>query len=322
MDPMALSPKENLLRAIRYDRPDHVPYAGEGAYALVDCPGRRPPRQGPDEWGVTWAPLPESYVASEEEPALSYPAAPAARSVSELLERPFPSAVAPELYRGLLRSIDPTRTLVIGQHPAGPLDRLVSLVGMEQAMLAMLREPGAVLAVLNRIAGYHVQVAQGYLAAGAEAGWLADDYAGSAGPFLDLRLWRRLILPALVQIISVYRAADAPVFFHTCGQAAAFVPDLIAAGVTVFNLESAACDLEALKARFGQRIAFFGGVSASVLLHGTPEDVRQAARSAILTLGRDGGLVLAPDQPLAFPPANLAALQDAARAYGGYPLPG
>jgi len=319
---MPLAPKENLLRAIAYHEPDHVPYAGEGAYALVDYRGRRPPREGVDEWGVTWAPLPATYLASDEEPALSYPARPAARSVEELLERPAPSAADPSLYQGLLGGIDPAQTLAIGQHPAGLLDRLVALLGMEQAMLALLRRPAEVQVVLDRIAGYHVQVAHGYLAAGAEAGWLADDYAGSGGPFLDLRLWRRLILPALVQIISVYRAADAPVFFHTCGQAAAFVPDLLAAGVNVLNLESDACDLEALKGRFGRRIAFFGGLPASLLLHGSPEDVRRAARHAILTLGRDGGLILAPDQPLLFPAANLAALQDAARAYGRYPLAG
>ena len=320
MDPMALSPKENLLRAIRYDRPDHVPYAGEGAYALVDYRGRRPPLEGTDEWGVTWAPLPASYVASEEEPALSYPAVPAARSVQELLGRPCPSATDPALYQGLLQGVDPAQALVIGQHPAGPLDRLVALLGMERAMLALLREPDATQAVLDRIANYHGQVARGYLAAGAEAGWLADDYAGASGPFLDLRLWRRLILPGLAQVIAIYRQAGAPVFFHTCGQASAFVPDLLEAGVTVFNLESAACDLAALKARFGRRIAFLGGVAASVMLHGTPADVREAARHAILTLGRDGGLILAPDQPLAFPRANREALREAARAYGRYPL--
>ena len=40
--------------------------------------------------------------------------------------------------------------------------------------------------------------------------------------------------------------------------------------------------------------------------------------SAIECLGRDGGLILAPDQPLAFPPENEAALAAAAREFGAY----
>jgi hypothetical protein len=38
------------------------------------------------------------------------------------------------------------------------------------------------------------------------------------------------------------------------------------------------------------------------------------------SLGRAGGLILAPDQPLAFPPENLAALEETAQREGRYPL--
>ena len=158
-----------------------------------------------------------------------------------------------------------------------------------------------------------------YLAAGSEAAWLADDYAGSDGPYLRPALWRRLILPQMARVIAVYREAGVPVFFHTCGRAEAFVGDLLDAGVTVFNLQSEACDLTALREHYGRRIAFIGGIPSGLMLAGGPEDVRHAARMAIERLGRDGGLILAPDQPLAFPPENEAALAAAAREFGRYP---
>ena len=72
-----------------------------------------------------------------------------------------------------------------------------------------------------------------------------------------------------------------------------------------------------MRERYGRRIAFIGGIPSGLMLTGGPEDVRQAARSAIERLGRDGGLILAPDQPLAFPPENEAALAAAAREYRG-----
>jgi uroporphyrinogen decarboxylase len=185
---------------------------------------------------------------------------------------------------------------------------------------ALLQEPEASRAVLGRIAGYHVAIAQGYIAHGAEAGWLADDYAGQAGPVLSPALWREMVLPGLGAIIGVYRAAGLPVFFHTCGRAEPFLTDLIAAGVTVFNLESAACDLMELRRRHGRQLAIAGGIRPDMMLNGTAAEVAGAAKQAMVALGKDGGLILAPDQSLAYPDANVDVLNCTVQRYGIYPL--
>ena len=312
------SPKINLLKAIDRRGPSHVPFAGEGAYRLVDYAGRKPPREGCDEWGVIWAPLPASYELGPGEPAESYPVVHPARSVAEALSLPLPRECDTACFDGLFDQHDSAQTLLIGQHSLGLLDRFIVLLGMQKALVALVAEPEAAASVFERIAEQHIAIARGYLAAGSEAAWLADDYAGSDGPYLRPSLWRRLILPQMARVIAVYREAGVPVFFHTCGRAEAFVGDLLDAGVTVFNLQSEACDLGALRARYGRRIAFIGGIPSGLMLSGGPEDVKRAARAAIETLGREGGLILAPDQPLAFPPENEAALVGAAREYGVY----
>ncbi len=314
-----LSPKANLLAALTHAGPEYVPWAGEGVLRLVDYVGRKPPRAGQDDWGVTWAPLPTSYTAGGDEPAESYPVAPAVTSVAELLHRPFPE-VGPALFAGLTAGTKRAETLIVGQHGAGLFDRFAQLLGMPAALTALASEEDASAVVIARLAEHHMAIAAGYLAAGVEAGWLADDYAGDAGPFFNPRVWRRLFLPHLARIIAVYRQAGAPVFFHTCGRAEIFVADLLEAGVTVFNLQSDVCDLARLKTRFGRRIAFYGGISAALMQRGTVGQVIAAARTAMWTLGREGGLILAPDQPLTCPPENEAALETAARQYGRYPL--
>jgi uroporphyrinogen decarboxylase len=319
---MTPSPKENLLRAIRHEDPHHVPYAGEGAYRLVDYRGRKPPRAGFDEWGVQWAPLPATYIAGAGEPLESYPIAPRATSIAELQGAAFPDPTDSALFAGLLDGADPAEALVIGQHPAGILDRFLLLLGMQSGLTALISAPEASKDLLERIADYHAGLARGYLAAGVEAAWLADDYAGQDGPYVRPELWKRMILPPLARVIAVYREAGIPVFFHTCGRAEAFVADLLDAGVNVLNLQSEACNLAALKARFGRRIAFLGGIPSQMMLLGTPEEVRRTARSAIVALAKDGGLILAPDQPLAFPAENLSALVETARAYGHAERPG
>lgn len=300
--------KEDVLRTLLHTGPCRIPYSGDGSFALVDHHGRKPPRTGADAWGVIWEPLPDTYEVNANEPAESYAAQHPAVGVAELLDQPFPDPTDPALFAALLQNIDPATCLTIGQHGQGPLDRLCSLLGMPRALLALRNERDASRAVLERIADYHVGIARGYLSAGVEAGFLADDYAGQGGPMLNPALWRDLILPGLARIINVYRQAGAPVFFHTCGRAEAFIPDLLEAGVTAFNLQSSACDLAALKRRFGRRIAFYGGVSSQIMLTGTPADIELATRKAIVTLWDEGGLIVAPDQPLSYPADNMAAL--------------
>jgi uroporphyrinogen decarboxylase len=317
-----ITPKTNLLRALYYAGPSHVPWSGEGALRLVDHVGRKPPRSEVDDWGVTWAPLPTSYQVGADEPAESYPVTHPASTADEALALCSPDPAAPGLFAGLLDGIDRSKVLVVGQHGAGPFDRFVQLLGMPAAMIALLREPGVSAGVINHIADYHVGIARGYLAAGVEAGWLADDYAGDTGPLISPVLWRMLVLPAIARIIAVYREAGVPVFFHTCGRADVFIPDLLEAGVTGLNLQSDLCDLAGLKAQFGRRIAFYGGVPSDLMLRGSADQVREAALRAMRSLGRAGGLILAPDQPLAFPPENVAALDEAARKGGRYLLRG
>ena len=312
------SPKANLIKAIHHQGPSHVPFAGEGACRLVDYIGRKPPHEGCDEWGVIWAPLPATYELGPGEPAESYPVAHPAQSVAEALCLPLPYNCAAACFDGLFDRYDPAQTLLIGQHGLGLLDRFITLLDMQKTLLALVAEPEGAAIMFERIADYHLAIARGYLAAGIEAAWLADDYAGSDGPYLRPALWRKLILPQMARVIAVYREAGVPVFFHTCGRAEVFVGDLLDAGVTVFNLQSEVCDLGALRACYGRRISFIGGVPSGLMLSGEPADVRQAARTAIETLGREGGLILAPDQSLAFPAANEAALAAAAREYGEY----
>ncbi len=315
-----LTGRENLLRALRHENPNHVPYEGEGAWQLVDHCGRKPPREGVDEWGVTWAPLPSGYRTGRDEPLESYPVKYVAERTAQLNLASFPDGRATGLFDGMMDDIEPEAVLTIGRHGAGPLDRLCTLLGMPDALAAMLMEPDETQAALDRIADYHVEIARGYLAAGVDAGFLADDYAGQDGPYLRPAVWRRMILPGLRRMIAVYRDAGAPVVFHTCGRAKAFIGDLIEAGVIAFNLQSAACDLAALKAEYGRQIGFYGGIGSGVMQMGSPDDVARAARHAISALGSAGGLMLAPDQPLAYPAENLEALARAARRYGHYPL--
>ena len=104
------------------------------------------------------------------------------------------------------------------------------------------------------------------------------------------------------------------------------LPELIAAGVdAVAPVDtSAGMSLGALKAEYGDRLAFVGGIDAeSVLRNGTPESIRAAVQQALEDAARGGGLILgASSEELFedFPLENILAMHEAVRSLGRYPI--
>lgn len=80
-------------------------------------------------------------------------------------------------------------------------------------------------------------------------------------------------------------------------------------------------DLAEVKRARGRQISLMGNLhTTSVMLHGTPEEVRTAARQALCDAGQGGGFILSTgDQcPRETPDENLFALVETGKAYGRY----
>jgi uroporphyrinogen decarboxylase len=92
------------------------------------------------------------------------------------------------------------------------------------------------------------------------------------------------------------------------------IPDLIDLGIDLLDPIQPVSPLmapERLKADFGSRLCFHGGIDMQHLLpQGTPEDVRSEVSRYCEALGRNGGYLLGPAhlfQP-DVPPENILAL--------------
>ena len=80
----------------------------------------------------------------------------------------------------------------------------------------------------------------------------------------------------------------------------------------------AGMEVAALKAEFGDRIAFQGGVDTQKLLPlGTPEEVKREAEYVIETMNVNGGYILAPSQDFEgdVPVENILALYEARKKF-------
>lgn len=139
-------------------------------------------------------------------------------------------------------------------------------------------------------------------------------------------IFRQLALPAVKRAVELASAAGIPTHMHSCGPEAALVRIMATeTGLTVIDpLEippMGDCDLAALKRDYGDRLTLKGNLhTTDVMLRGTPDDVRRAARQAMDDAARGGRFILSTGDQCGrdTPDENLRALVDTARTYGRY----
>ncbi len=148
---------------------------------------------------------------------------------------------------------------------------------------------------------------------------LISDLGSQRGPLISRPMFVEFVAPYLREMIVLIHSLGGRVLFHTCGDIAPFIPDLIRLGVDVLDpIQPAGTEMqpERLKAAFGGQLSFHGGIDMQHLLpHGTPEQVAAETRRYCDVLGHGGGYILGPAhlfQP-DVPPENILALYRARR---------
>ena len=155
-----------------------------------------------------------------------------------------------------------------------------------------------------------------------------DDIGLQDRPVCSPALYRKLIRPYQERIVdSIRRQTRAKILYHTCGSVYYLIPDFIQMGIDALNpvqVTARNMEPERLKAEFGGRIAFWGGIDSQHLLpHGSPQDVRAGVRRMFDIMGPGGGYVLAavhnvqPDAPA----DNILAMFEEGRRCVYAPVP-
>jgi uroporphyrinogen-III decarboxylase len=111
-------------------------------------------------------------------------------------------------------------------------------------------------------------------------------------------------------------------FKHSCGAVEPFVESFIECGFDILNpvqCSAAGMDAERLKARYGDRMVFWGGGvdTQKVLPFGTPEDVRRQVTERCRIFSRNGGFVFDAihNVQAGTPVENIAAMMEAVHGF-------
>lgn len=207
----------------------------------------------------------------------------------------------------------------------GPFQTACDLRGVENFLRDLALNPEFATTLLNRV----TEAIEGLLRLAMQAGgkWFdmvelpGDDYAGNTNTLISPAMFRRFIKPCLRRFIQAIKEfnPETRVMLHSDGAITKLIPDIIDLGVDVLHpLEPLpATDIPAIKASFGERVTFLGGIDISRAMRGSTADVVAEVQHRIQQLGPGGGYILAPSNHLQadVPPENVVTLFQAAREF-------
>jgi len=309
-----LSKSENFMQVLLGEEPDWVPVEcpanpdfGQNAYNFVTYEGALPPQSGGiDLWGTRWV-----GTGREEIPYIvEYPVA----SIHELSSFDFPNIDDEVIWeKAKNQVVSKHHTLAIGRQVSCLWERLYFLIGFDNALMALMDEPGLVTEALTRIADWQIQVGDHFADIGVDAVRISDDYGAQNNLLMAPNTWRKLIKPHLKRLVGHYKKIGIPIALHSCGNLRLIMDDLVELGFSTFNIQANVNDLEYYQKRYGKRFRLWGGISSqAVLASGSPEQIRQAVVDIINLFGINGCLILEPDQIVALPEKNLSVFWEAA----------
>jgi uroporphyrinogen decarboxylase len=144
--------------------------------------------------------------------------------------------------------------------------------------------------------------------------------------YQTVEFFRRYALPAVKLACKLAKDMGIPSHLHSCGPEARLVEIMAQeTDLTVIDpLEippMGDCDLAQLKRRFGRKITLKGNLhTTEIMLRGSVQDVRDAARKAIDDAAEGGRFILSTGDQCGrdTPDENLHAMIETARTYGRY----
>jgi len=227
-----------------------------------------------------------------------------ASTIDEISSFSFPDVSDERRYRhlrGKVQAIQSKGLAVVGSPPhlgGEILETAQRLRGFERLMSDFFLNPGLVDYLFKQLASIAAQSVAILAGAGVDIICLDDDIGEPSRMMISLSLWRRFLKDHLAQIIKVARKVDPSIriLYHSDGYIEPVIPDLIEIGVNAVNpVQPDVMDPAKLKEKYGSKLAFWGTVgTASDWLRGSPSRIEAEVKERIETVGKEGGLVIAP----------------------------
>jgi uroporphyrinogen decarboxylase len=251
-----------------------------------------------------------------------------ATSVQEVRDLPFPDPTDEARFEDARRTIERYRgqCFIIGDVELTMFEMAWHMTGLQKFMTDMAMGEPYAEALIDRTMEFSIAIGRRLVELGVDGIWTGDDFGAQNGMMISPDMWRRIFKPRMAEVFRQFRAVnpEVVVMYHCDGAIAPILDDLIEIGLDVFNPvqpDVPGHEPHELKARFGDRLSFWGAIDQQHLLpKGSPAEIDADVKAKIEALGPGGGYMVAPahilqgDTPL----ENVEAFIEAVKRHGVY----
>jgi len=195
------------------------------------------------------------------------------------------------------RPVDRVDRVIQANCPSAMFERLVSLMGFENALIALAADPEECACFFEAMSSYLIDWNNRLIDAyGPDVVVIYDDVASAKDLFMSPSCYREVIAPYEKRIVEALKERDVLAQRHCCGKCDILIPDWIDMGYAAWHSAQVMNDLTDDIDRYsGQRMVEGGWDTqgAASLLTATLEDVREETKRC-LSEYKKPGFVLCP----------------------------
>lgn len=348
-----MNARENMLRTIRFDRPDHIPMTfhineacwehypvealkdlmAEHKFLLPDFeggPGRAeldyliPERVGKsfiDGWGCVWETAMDGIVGT----VTKHPLASWDRFGDFTAPDPeVDSGKGAVDWKKLRQDIDSAKAngqLTVGGLRHGhTFQTLMDIRGYENLLLDMADSNPRLSKLIEMVEEFNMYVVERYLKMNVEWMGYPEDLGMQIGPMLSPGHFRKYIKPSYERLMAPAREKGLIVHMHSDGHIHDLVDDLIGGGVNAINLQDLVNGIDWIKDKLKGKVCIDLDIDRQLITaKGTPKQIDDLIREEVEKLGsRQGGLMMIYGLYPRVPLENIKALMDVMEKYAFY----
>lgn len=125
----------------------------------------------------------------------------------------------------------------------GYFERLISIMGFENAAVSLLTDPEEVAAFFEHLTELNIRIMDHYIDdLGCESIMLHDDWSAQRSPFFSLETARKLLVPPLKKLTDYAHARGILFTLHSCGNGLDLVPAIKETGADAWQVQIDAVD--------------------------------------------------------------------------------
>lgn len=316
--------RENMDLVWQHKQPLWVPMINTDAQMIITPEFNDRPlfMNGVDDFGVQWE-------LDPEHPELMTHVKPGCELFDDISEWKkhvtFPSCkdknweAAAMRTKAMWAKKDEIQGYVVGN--MGGFERICALMGHVNALMGMYDDEEAFAEFIEAYADYRIEQME-YIKKYLDVDFLMmhDDWGNQKNMFFSPEMWRKFFKEPERRMVKRCQELGMHYMHHSCGYIEPIIPDLVEIGVESWHGGSPVNDLKKIKAEYGDKLIFAGGVDPQVTDtgHATEEEIRAEVRRVIDTLGKGGGLMISSAVMFSTVPNVDILVDDETAKYGRY----